>query len=181
MKKLLKLLFLIFIFSFTFIVFTWGDNIWGDVDSNDRIDILDALLVAQYYVGIDDNIDCIPCGDVWCKNADNTYITIVDALLIAQYYVELRSYFPCRNSPTPTPSPTPASTHTPSVTASTATPASTALGSNAPAWGFIEKNKILNNKIITNGEDLSYFPQVKIRLFLYFSFYFFGFYELRYI
>ena len=62
----------------------------GDVNNNGSTDIIDALLTAQYYVGLD------PIGffpeeaDV---NASGT-INIVDALLIAQYYVGLITVFP---------------------------------------------------------------------------------------
>jgi photosystem II stability/assembly factor-like uncharacterized protein len=64
----------------------------GDVNGDSRIDIVDALLIAQYYVGIN------PAGfnpanaDVNCSGA----IDIVDALLVAQYYVGLISSLPCR-------------------------------------------------------------------------------------
>ncbi len=55
----------------------------GDVNSSGTVDIVDALLVAQYYVGMN------PSGFA-AANADvnrNGTIDIVDALLIAQYYV----------------------------------------------------------------------------------------------
>jgi beta-glucanase (GH16 family) len=61
----------------------------GDVDNDGSIDIVDALLTAQYYVGLD------PAGfdqsraDVNCDGE----ISIVDALLIAQYYVGLINQF----------------------------------------------------------------------------------------
>jgi hypothetical protein len=59
----------------------------GDVNSSGTIDIVDALLVAQYYVGLH------PSGFV-SANADVTNdgsIDIVDALRIAQCYVGLIS------------------------------------------------------------------------------------------
>ena len=55
----------------------------GDVNSDGEIDIVDALLIAQYYVGLDPS-------DFNSAAADTNYdgnIDIVDALLIAQYYV----------------------------------------------------------------------------------------------
>jgi lysophospholipase L1-like esterase len=61
----------------------------GDVNGNSSVDIVDALLIAQYYVGLN------PAGFV-ATNADvncNGAIDIVDALLIAQYYVGLISNF----------------------------------------------------------------------------------------
>lgn len=61
----------------------------GDVDNDGDIDIIDALLVAQYYVGLNPaNFDQSK-ADVNCDGA----ITIVDALLIAQAYVGLVSRF----------------------------------------------------------------------------------------
>ncbi|MBN2443356.1 MAG: hypothetical protein JXJ04_18490 [Spirochaetales bacterium] len=57
----------------------------GDVNGDQRVDILDALLIAQYYVGLN------PSGfngNVADVDNDGT-ITIIDALLIARYYVGL--------------------------------------------------------------------------------------------
>jgi hypothetical protein len=66
-----------------------GSTSTGDVNNNGTIDIVDALLVAQYYVGLNpQNFDA--------GNADancNGTIDIVDALLIAQYYVGLIDHF----------------------------------------------------------------------------------------
>jgi hypothetical protein len=56
----------------------------GDVNMDNKIDIVDALLIAQYYVGLDpDNFKDPVAADV---NNDGK-INIVDALLVAQYYV----------------------------------------------------------------------------------------------
>ena len=61
----------------------------GDVNSSNGIDIIDALLVAQYSVGLDpENFD-LNAADV---NADSNS-DIIDALLIAQFYVGLISGF----------------------------------------------------------------------------------------
>jgi hypothetical protein len=68
---------------------TPGTGLLGDANSNGTIDIVDALLVAQYYVGL------TPSG-FNAANADVTKdgsIDIVDALRIAQYYVGLISGF----------------------------------------------------------------------------------------
>jgi len=54
----------------------------GDVNSDGVVDIIDALLIAQYYVGFDVVIDL----EVADWNEDGL-IDIIDALLIAQYYV----------------------------------------------------------------------------------------------
>ena len=61
----------------------------GDVSGDGTINIVDALLIAQYYVGLN------PVGFV-SANADvncSEDINIVDALLVAQYYVGLITAF----------------------------------------------------------------------------------------
>ncbi|MBY9005438.1 MAG: cellulose 1,4-beta-cellobiosidase [Candidatus Lokiarchaeota archaeon] len=55
----------------------------GDVNHDDVVNIVDALLVSQYDVGIDPQPFYSDQADV---NEDNS-INIIDALLIAQYYV----------------------------------------------------------------------------------------------
>jgi alpha-L-arabinofuranosidase len=57
----------------------------GDVNGNGSIDIVDALLVAQYYVGLNPAGFIAANADVNCSGT----IDIVDALLVAQYYVGL--------------------------------------------------------------------------------------------
>lgn len=63
----------------------------GDTNGNGSIDIVDALIVAQYYVGLNPNSFTAPleAGDA---NCDGT-VNIIDALLIAQYYVGLITGF----------------------------------------------------------------------------------------
>lgn len=61
----------------------------GDVNNDGIVDILDALLTAQYYVGLDPPDFDPAAADVNCDGN----IDIVDALLIAQYYVGLISGF----------------------------------------------------------------------------------------
>ncbi|MBN2442399.1 MAG: PKD domain-containing protein [Spirochaetales bacterium] len=57
----------------------------GDVNGDGAADIVDALLIAQYYVDLNpQNFD----STVANVNGDNN-IDIVDALLVAQYYVNL--------------------------------------------------------------------------------------------
>jgi hypothetical protein len=73
----------------------------GDVNSDGAIDILDALLTAQFYVGLDpDNFDSSR-ADVNCDSS----IDIIDALLLAQFYVGLITEFPCPTSVPGTPAP----------------------------------------------------------------------------
>jgi len=64
--------------------------ILGDFNNDGVVNIIDALLLAQWYVGLEPfGVDPI-CGDV-----DNSgSINIADALLIAQYYVGLIATFP---------------------------------------------------------------------------------------
>ena len=57
----------------------------GDVNHDGNVDIVDALLVAQYTVDLDPQPFYPEQADV---NEDGL-INIIDALLIAQYYVEI--------------------------------------------------------------------------------------------
>jgi hypothetical protein len=63
----------------------------GDVNNSGTIDIVDALLIAQYYVGLNPSNFNSSAADVNCSGS----IDVVDALLIAQRYVGLISTFPC--------------------------------------------------------------------------------------
>jgi hypothetical protein len=68
----------------------------GDVNGSGAVDIVDALVTAQYYVGLNPPNFNPAVADVNCSQA----IDIVDALVIAQYYVGLIAQFPCV-APTP--------------------------------------------------------------------------------
>ncbi|MBN2443243.1 MAG: glycoside hydrolase family 9 protein [Spirochaetales bacterium] len=61
----------------------------GDVNNNGVIDIVDALLIAQYYVDLNPSNFDVSRADTNCNGS----VDIVDALLIAQYYVNLISQF----------------------------------------------------------------------------------------
>ncbi|MBN2738608.1 MAG: family 16 glycosylhydrolase [Spirochaetales bacterium] len=65
-------------------------NLLGDANRDGRVNIVDALLVAQFYIGL------MPSGFIQeAVDVDyNCSINIVDALLIAQYYVGLIKEFP---------------------------------------------------------------------------------------
>ena len=62
----------------------------GDVNSSGAVDIIDALLIAQDYVGLNPSNFDSSVADV---NADGN-INIVDSLLIAQFYVGLIDALP---------------------------------------------------------------------------------------
>ncbi|MBN2535039.1 MAG: hypothetical protein JXB88_19315 [Spirochaetales bacterium] len=66
----------------------------GDVNSSGSIDVVDALLIAQYYVNLDPSNFDSTVADV---NADSS-IDIVDALRIAQYYVGLVMELTCNTT-----------------------------------------------------------------------------------
>jgi endoglucanase len=63
----------------------------GDVNGDYRVDIVDALLTAQYYVGIRPPVFFAANADVDCSGT----VTIVDALRVAQYYVGILSSLAC--------------------------------------------------------------------------------------
>lgn len=68
------------------------DYTLGDVDDDGSITIVDALLIAQRYVGLDPAGFTAPAeaGDV----DEDGQISIVDALLVAQYYVGIIDQLP---------------------------------------------------------------------------------------
>jgi hypothetical protein len=64
--------------------------ILGDINDDGIVNIIDALIVAQCYVGI-----CPPGYDLDCGDVDQSgTLDILDALLIAQYYVGIITSFP---------------------------------------------------------------------------------------
>ena len=75
----------------------------GDVDSNGSIDIVDALLIAQFYVGLNPQPFDQSAADV----SGDSLADIIDALQIARYYVGLLdSLAGCvTNTAPPTPQP----------------------------------------------------------------------------
>ena len=80
----------------------------GDVNEDGSTDIVDALLIAQCYVGLTTCPDAA-IGDVNCDEN----IDIVDALLVAQFYVGTAT-LECCETETPTPVPeTPEPTEAP--------------------------------------------------------------------
>lgn len=80
----------------------------GDVNSNGQVDIVDGLLIAQRYVGLQPANFNEEVADV----NDDGEINIVDALQIAKFYIGLLPQLECAVT-TPTPSPTPNITNPP--------------------------------------------------------------------
>lgn len=68
---------------------TTSPGLLGDVNNDSTVDIVDALLIAQFYVGLNPANFNQSTADVNCDSS----IDIVDALLIAQLYVGLISEF----------------------------------------------------------------------------------------
>jgi glucuronoarabinoxylan endo-1,4-beta-xylanase len=66
-----------------------GSGDLGDANGSGAIDIVDALIIAQYYVGLDPSGFIAANADTNCDGS----INIVDALLVAQYYVGLINRF----------------------------------------------------------------------------------------
>ena len=64
----------------------------GDVDGDGFVNAVDAMLICQYYVGLDVVIN-IDLADV----SGEGDINAVDAMLISQYYVGLIDKFPAEN------------------------------------------------------------------------------------
>jgi endoglucanase len=91
-----------------------GAQTLGDANNSGTIDIVDALIIAQYYVGLNPQNFYASAADV---NADGS-ITIVDALLVAQYYVGLITSFPAGTA-APNATPTTAPNGTPTATPTT--------------------------------------------------------------
>jgi hypothetical protein len=73
----------------------YGVPVAGDVNQDLSIDIVDALLIAQQYVGLEPPNFDRSLADVDCSDK----IDIVDALLVAQMYVGLIDEFPCSDTP----------------------------------------------------------------------------------
>ena len=94
--KALKIIFMALLVGLFCPLMMWG-QILGDVDSSGTVDIIDALLTAQYYVDMNPENFQTAYADV----DGNSDIDIVDALLMAQFYVGLIKVFPA-DVPDPT-------------------------------------------------------------------------------
>jgi pyruvate, water dikinase len=83
-QKMKKNVWILFFLGITVLLFSQEAMVCGDVNEDGDADILDALLIAQHYVGFDVFINTT-FADVDC----NSTIDIIDALLIARMYVGL--------------------------------------------------------------------------------------------
>jgi hypothetical protein len=89
--KKIVLFALLSILSITQVVFC---QVMGDANNSATVDIIDALLTAQYYVGFALSGFNASNADVDCNGSTD----IIDALQIAKYYVGILSQFPCSNA-----------------------------------------------------------------------------------
>jgi len=138
-KIVLALIFLMVVCSFAS-----AQTKWGDVNGNNTVDIIDALLVAQYSVG---SIGSLPVASVADVSGDGK-INIIDALQIAQYYIGVITVFPAENKPTPSPTSMP----TPCCTGGPTGPTLTPPGPRPPA----ARNVSLNTPfVIAYGETVA--------------------------
>ncbi len=101
MQTIACLLLLLFLSGFCFA------QSLGDANRDNSVNIVDALLIAQYYVGLGPSPFYTEQADVNCDGS----ISIVDALVVAQYYVGLISAPNC-GSVTATPTSVPTATPT---------------------------------------------------------------------
>ncbi|MBN2737908.1 MAG: hypothetical protein JXR70_13065 [Spirochaetales bacterium] len=93
--KCIILLLLVFSLNYTF------GATCGDVNASGSVDIVDALLLAQYYVNLNNVTLDAAVADV----NDDGALNIVDALLIAQLYVGLIDELNCGSTQENTPEP----------------------------------------------------------------------------
>jgi hypothetical protein len=114
----------LFLFFGSITVFTQA---LGDVNNSGAVDIVDALQIAQYYVGLNPSGFNTSVADANCDGS----INIVDALRVAQYYVGLIPELSCDETPAPTAVSTPVVTSPPGTAVPTSPPSST----NPPSGG----------------------------------------------
>ncbi len=134
---------------FILLVFCMGQvfpAVCGDVNSSGVVDIVDALNIAQYYVGMNPSSFDASVADV----NGNASTDIVDALLVAQYYVGLLTSFSgCGGTPVVTVAPTPDTT--PSTTGA---PGSLDC-SNLPFWSATAAYETTGTRVFYNGNVYS--------------------------
>ena len=90
-------------------------TIRGDVNGDSAVNIIDALMIAQYSVGLGPAGFNVNVAEVSCDGTVN----IIDALKVAQYYVGLVNSLNCGGTPAPTRTPTMGPTTGPTATPGT--------------------------------------------------------------
>ena len=94
-KKILPLCIVLFLITFN--LFTQTSSNCGDVNTDGIVNIVDALIIAKYYVGLSTLTIEESIADV---NGDGT-VNILDSLLIARFYIGLESTLNCAVVPKP--------------------------------------------------------------------------------
>ncbi len=92
-------------------VMTVSAQMPGDVNTSGSVDIVDALLIAQYFVGLNPANFAVSAADTNCSGN----VDIVDALLVVQYYIGLVPVLTGCGTVMPTANPTGAPSATPTV------------------------------------------------------------------
>ncbi|MBN2441042.1 MAG: glycoside hydrolase family 9 protein, partial [Spirochaetales bacterium] len=119
----------------------------GDANSDGIVDIIDALVISQFYVGLPVTIN-ETAGNVNCDNI----VDIVDALLIARFYVGLITEFPCSPG-------TPTTTNVPTATPAT-TPVPTGAGPGMFNYGEALQKAIFFYKAQRSGDLPDNYPLI---------------------
>jgi len=131
---MIKYIYIIFFLVCTQILI-FGQN-YGDVNGDSFVDIVDALIVAQYYTGLD------PFGYI-PGSADvdkNGVIDIIDALLIGRYYEGILNELPVDRQ----------FTEKKTITPRKGTKKDYRIIGYFPQWGVYTKNYYVKN-IVTSG------------------------------
>jgi hypothetical protein len=100
----------------------------GDANRDNSVNIVDALLIAQYYVGLNPSPFYSAQADVNCDGS----VSIVDALVVAQYYVGLIAAPVCSSTVQPTTVPAATPTTVPGQTPDPGTQTVSCAGK--PVW-----------------------------------------------
>ncbi len=91
----IKIVLALFFLAMLLSAFTLSAQGLGDVNADMSVNIVDALLVAQYYVGLTPSPFYSQFGDA---NVNGS-VDITDALMIARYFVGLIKCFPIYSYP----------------------------------------------------------------------------------